>query len=249
LKDLQGARDSFLEIRRNWPGYFWAERDLSFVSQSLGGYFLDVGLEQARLQAVAAGCPDETLETEARHIYLGEGFKSWEKQESARNYKVALEYTLSFVRAHQAVEQLRIGRKEAADYDDIIENPFLVDLVQRYRATMDELIAEEKSMRRAMILEAAALCVDPLFQVNDLDQALVLADQLHKLAPNNPIHQFVKATVYFNKKDWETANVFYTAFLKESSIASDAVQRRVATRRKYECEDKLRRGAAAGGGG
>ncbi|MBE7493005.1 MAG: hypothetical protein HS108_14785 [Planctomycetes bacterium] len=261
LKDLQASRDRLLAIRAEsvaankskegdrGPLYFWVDRDLTFVYQSLGGFFLDIGLEQARLQAIAQGRLDDTLEQEARRIYTSKEFNTWEKQESRRNYNDALKYTVSFIRAHQRFERERERAKEKANYEDLTENPFLVDLVQRYRATMDELIAEERGMRASMILEAAALCIDPLFQVNDLQQALVFALQLQALAPRNPVHYFVRATAYYTDGDFAAAKKEYAAFLRDSSVAENATQRRVARQRLMECDEELRRAGGAGGNG
>lgn len=259
LKDLQESRDRFLAIRKesiaankvdkDEPVYFWVDRDLTFVYQSLGGYFLDIGLEQARLKAIASGRLDDTLEQEARRIYCSDDFKSWEKEQSQKNYKDSLDFTVSFIRAHQKFERNRVDAKERADYDDINANPFLVDLVQRYRATMDELIAEERGMRASMILEAAALCIDPVFQINDTEQALAFAGQLQALAPRNPIHYFVRATAHFTDGDFAAARPEYAAFLRDSSLAENAVQRRIARQRVMECDEELRRSGGAGGNG
>jgi tetratricopeptide (TPR) repeat protein len=249
LKDLQGTRDDFLRILKKWPGYFWGERDLAFIFQSLGGFFLDVGLEQARLKAVADGKHEDGLEDEARRIYLGDDFQPWEKTESKRNYAVALDYNLKFVQSHRRFEELRMSARDAANYDDMNENPFLVDLVQRYHNTMDDLIAKERNMRASMILEAAALCVDPLFQVNDIKQAILLANSIQGLAPNNPIHHFVRATAYYTDHNYEEALASYNAFLKASSIMTDARQRDISRARRAECEQRLRNKPPAGGAG
>lgn len=255
LTELQSARDRFLAIRKESIGeegnlvYFWVDRDLTFVYQSLGGFFLDIGLEQARLQAIALGRLDDTLEDEARRIYASDAFKSWEKDESKKNYTDSLKFTVSFIREHQKFERAREGAKEAAEFDDMNANPFLVDLVQRYRATMDELIAEERGMRASMILEAAALCIDPVFQINDTEQALVFASQVQALAPKNPVHYFVRATAHYTDKNYEAASKEYAAFLKDSSITDNAVQRKLARQRLMECEEELRRKGGAGGNG
>lgn len=248
LKDLQSARDRFLQIRKESPNYFWVDRDLTFVYQCLGGFFLDVGLEQARLQSIAAGNMDDSLEKEARRIYTSKEFTSWEKEQSRKNYLDAKEFTVSFIRAHRKFEELRIARKEEANYDDLNANPFLVDLVQRYRQTMDQLIAEERGMRAQMILEAAALCIDPIFQINDTELALNFADQLKSLAPNNPIHYFVRATAHYTAKDFAAAKESYNAFLKDSSIVNGA-QRDISRQRILECDEELKRSGGAGGKG
>jgi hypothetical protein len=262
LKDLQSARDRFLEIRKesvaankanggddNAPVYFWIDRDLTFVYQSLGGFFLDTGLEQARLRAIADGKLDDTLEQEARRIYCSDEFTSWEKVESKKNYQDSLKFTVSFIRAHQKFERDREAAKDRADYDDITTNPFLVDLVQRYRATMDELIAEERGMRANMILEAAALTIDPLFQIKDTAQALVFASQLQALAPKNPMHYFVRATAHYTDLDYEAARKEYQAFLRDSSITDNGAQRKIARQRLMECDEELRRNGSGGAGG
>jgi hypothetical protein len=114
---------------------------------------------------------------------------------------------------------------------------------------MDEMIAEGQQMRANMILEAAALCIDPIFQVNDIDQAIQLALSVQTLAPRNPIHHFVRATAFYTSEQYDKALVSYNAFLKESSVSEDGRQRAVAMKRKSECEQHLSRNPPSGGAG
>lgn len=244
LTDLQAARDGFLEIRKISPTYFWVERDLVYVYQSLGAFFLDLGMEQARLSAIAEGKLDDALEETARRIFVSKGFTSREKDEAKKNYEDALEFTLSFVARHEDFERKGIARRDRDEFDDINDNPFLVDLVQRYRATMDELLAEERGMRATMLLEAASLCIDPVFQLNDHAKAISIAARLKALMPNNPVHHFVKATAYFTGKDYQPALDSYQAFMKESSISEHTFQRGVARQRILECEREIVAGPA-----
>ena len=255
LKDLQSARDRFLEVRKldtaiaassDRMEYFWVDRDLSFVFQSLGAFFLDGGLETARLQAISEGVAERAIESRAREIYLSDDFNSRDKVESQRNYAVALGYIENFVKRHRLFEDMRRRRTTSASQTDDVSNPFMVDLVARYRATMDELIQEERSMRKLMILEAAALCIDPLFQVNDIDKANLWANEIKALDPSSPIHHFVSATAYYANEDWELALDSYTAFMNASSITEDSNRRTHARTRIFHCEQQLRRSAGAG---
>jgi hypothetical protein len=200
LKDLQASRDILLDVRVTAPHYLWVERDLVFVYESLGAYFLDIGLDQARKQAAADGTPVADQANAARRIYLSKDFKSFEKEESRKNYQVALDFTKSFVYRHQReVEDVRMEKSNSADVSEIKDDPFTVDLVVRYRATMDDLISEERDIRYRMILEAAALCIEPLFQVGQVRQAETWATSLKANNPRNPIHHFVLATAYYKE--------------------------------------------------
>jgi predicted Zn-dependent protease len=246
LKDLQSARDGFLRVRKAFPWYLWVERDLVFVYQSLGAFFLDIGLQQARRHAVAHGVTPDRIEGETRRIYLSKEFDSWEKRESKSNYDVALQFTESFVRLHQKLEQDRINRRDSADYEDELANPFQVDLVMRFRSTMDELIVEDRDIRVTMILEASALCIEPLFQVNDVRKAEAWATRLQASKPNDPIHHFVRATAYFNVGQYEDAVDSYNAYLKESSPTQDSNRRNLARDRKRQCQFEISRVGNAG---
>lgn len=246
LQSLQSSRDQMLALRRQMPEYFWIDRDLMFVYQSLGAFFLDIGLEQARMQAIAKGVDDRRFESEARRIYLAEEFDTWEKTESKRNYTDALEYAKSFVRKHQDFERMRLTRRDAAEFTDENSNPFLVDVVSRYRATMSDVISEERNMRASMVLEAAALCIEPLFQINDTALAEIWASHLQTLKMDDPIHHFVRATAYFNAEMWEDAALSYEAFMKESSITQDANRRNHARERIRQSREAASRSAGAG---
>jgi hypothetical protein len=249
LKDLQASRDILLDVRVTAPHYLWVERDLVFVYESLGAYFLDIGLDQARKQAAADGTPVADQANAARRIYLSKDFKSFEKEESRKNYQVALDFTKSFVYRHQReVEDVRMEKSNSADVSEIKDDPFTVDLVVRYRATMDDLISEERDIRYRMILEAAALCIEPLFQVGQVRQAETWATSLKANNPRNPIHHFVLATAYYNDGQFEKARDSYVAFLKESSVAQDKNRRDAARTRQRECEANLMRSGSAGEG-
>ncbi|MCA8910726.1 MAG: hypothetical protein KDB82_03390 [Planctomycetes bacterium] len=255
LEDLQAARNRFLSVRKNDIAkaeelermrYFWVDRDLTFVFQSLGAFFLDMGLEQARVQAIREGATENRVENRAREIYLDKHFSSYEKEQSKRNYEAALDYTTSFVRAHQMFEMMRINKREAADANDENSNPFMVDLVSRYQNMMDELIQEGRSVRAYMILEAAAMCIEPLFQIRDTKRANAWANELQSLDPSNPIHHFVRATAYFLGSDWETAKTEYEAFMQQSSITQDSQRRSLARMRLLQCDQNLKRSGNAG---
>ncbi|MBZ0136689.1 MAG: hypothetical protein K8I27_09980 [Planctomycetes bacterium] len=255
LDDLQQSRDRLLQVRKRDEtlaeemgrmSYFWVDRDLAFVFQSLGAFFLDSAMERARLMAIAEGVPELRLEARAKEVFLDTAFDTWEKTESRRNYEAALTYTKSFVNRHRQFEKLRLQRVSEAEESEINSNPFLVDLISRYRATMDELVQEERAMRARMVLEAAALCIDPLFQINDLRLAIVWANELKAMSPSDPIHLFVAATAYFQAEDWEAAMDNYDGYLQASSIANDSRRRTVARQRILECEQYLAREAGAG---
>lgn len=248
LKDLQAARDGFLTVRKlderiaadtGRMVYFWVDRDLTFVFQSMGAFFLDSGLEVARMRAIAEGVSEDRLEARAKAIYLDEQFVSDDKLESKRNYHAALSYTESFVRKHKQFEKLRRDKADQAELGDENTNPFMVDLVKRYRNTMDELIEQERSMRAQMIMEAAALCIDPLFQVTDIRKANNWANELKSLNPTDPMHHFVRATAYFQTADYDTALTEYRAFMAGSSISEHANRRSLARQRMVHCEQQL----------
>lgn len=252
LKDLQSARDGFLTVRKldeqiaadtGRMVYFWVDRDLTFVFQSLGAFFLDSGLEAARMKAIAEGVSEDRLEARAKELYLDESFVSDDKLESRRNYQAALSYTESFVRKHKQFEKLRRDKADQAELGDENTNPFMVDLVKRYRNTMDELIEKERTMRAQMILEAAALCIEPLFQVSDIRKANNWANELKSLNPVDPMHHFVRATAYFQDADYETALTEYKAFMTGSSISEHANRRSLARQRIAQCEVELNREA------
>ncbi len=248
LKNLQSSRDMLLEIRRKSPTYLWVERDLVFIYQSLGAYFLDIGLEQARDKARAAGTEPQRLSEEAQRLYLSDDFESWEKKQSRVNYSQALEFTRSFVRRHrEEVEQARIGARDRTEVTDINTDPFNVDLAVRYRATMDDLITEERNIRYRMALEAAAMCIEPLFQLDgDVRVAETWARELEANNPANPIHHFVRATAYFQDEQYQRAIDSYDAFLKASSITADLNRRDLARARKRQCQAALIRSGSAG---
>ena len=255
LTDLQNSRDRLLDVRRRDERlaedmgrmkYFWVDRDLAFVFQSLGAFFLDSALERARMQAISEGVPEADLETRAKEIFLKDSFEAWEKTESRRNYEAALSFTKSFVERHKEFEDLR--RRKVADAEESEENTnvFLVDLVSRYRTMMDELMQEERKVRQQMVLEAAALCIDPLFQINDRRLAIVWANELKSMSQKDPIHLFVAATAYFQDGDYQAAKDNYEGFMQASSITLDSQRRKVARQRIMQCEQYLAREAGAG---
>ncbi|MCA8914059.1 MAG: hypothetical protein KDB90_01505 [Planctomycetes bacterium] len=255
LKDLQASRNKLLAARRQDAQiaedtgrmvYFWVDRDLTFVFQSLGAFFMDSGLEASRLQAISEGVPQDRLEARAKEIYISEDFTSPDKAESKRNYEAALSYTKSFVRKHKEFEDLRRRKVDTVQKGDDNDNPFLVDLVSRYQQTMDEMIEDEKALRSQMILEAAALCIDPLFQINDLREANVWAEELKAMDPDDPLHHFVRATAYFMTKEWESAQEEYQAFLNDADISTYANRRKLSRTRIMTCEGNIKRSAGAG---
>ncbi len=248
LKDLQGARDTFLTLRKERPQYFWIDRDLVFVYESLGAFFLDAALEKARMQAIKEGAIGDKLEPRAELIYLNDDFNPWEKEVVRQNYADALKYIKAFVQRHKQFEILRVDARDNADYRDMNENPFLTDLVTRYRSLMDQLIEEGRAMRRKMVLEAAALVIDPRFQNVDLQQALVFAAELKANAPRDPMHHFVRAAAYFEDKDYEKALNSYSAFMRESSVVQHSSQRGYARSKISECEHHIKVNSGAAGG-
>jgi hypothetical protein len=246
LKDLQASRDRLLAARDELPDYFWVLRDLVFVYQALGAFFLDHGLQEQRLLAIKQGARGGRIEAEARMRYLADHEQGWAKTNSARNYRDALELTRVFISQHERFERLRVSRRDSTTFDDENTNPFLVDLVLRYRQTMDELIEEERNFRAAMILEAAVLCIDPLFQINDIPQAILWANRIQTLKVGDPIHHFVRGTAYFHGGQYADALDSYNAFLSESSITGDSGRRNMARNRVMQCERYLDRSSGAG---
>jgi hypothetical protein len=248
LKDLQASRDGLLKSRERIPDYFWAYRDLVFVYQALGAFFLDMGLQDARLDAIKDGARDNVIESEARRMFLNRPDNDWAKSNSARNYRDALELTRVFISHHQRFEQDRVARRNTTTFDDDDNsNPFLVDLVVRYRDTMDELIEEERNFRAQMMMEAAVLCFDPLFQINDIPQAILWADRVRTLKVGDPIHHFIRATAQFHGGQHADAKRSYEAFLEDSSITGDSGRRSVARQRILQCERHIERSAGEGG--
>ena len=135
--------------------------------------------------------------------------------------------------ASQAIRKARANEPE--------DDPFTVDLVARYARTMNSLITEERSLRQLIILEAAALVIDPLFQINDLEKAIVYAERLRALDSKDPIHHFVLATAYYSGGKWQEAKGTYDAFLRDSSIMQHKQQREIARIRRSECDLEIRR--------
>ena len=255
LTDLQSSRDKLLSARRQDAEiakdtgrmvYFWVDRDLTFVFESLGAFFMDSGLEAARLQAIAEGLSQDRQMARAKEIYLDEMNDTPAKRESKRNYESALSYTKSFVRKHKEFEDLRRRKVESVQEGDSNTNPFLVDLVSRYQQTMDELIEDERAIRSQMILEAASLCIDPLFQINDLSEANRWAEELKAMDPDDPLHHFVRATAYFMTQEWEAAVEEYAAFLNDASISKYSGRRTLARSRIMHCENNIKKSAGAG---
>lgn len=246
MADLQASRDGLLGVRESYKAYFWVDRELVFVYQSIGAFFLDIAMDQARVTAISQGATPATLEAEAKKVFLAPEFDTWEKKQSAKNYKDALSYISSFVIKHREFELSRTEAAEKKSLEDDNGNPFLVDLVQRYRATMDELVSEERNLRALMVLEAASLCVEPLFQISDIPAAISWANQYQAMYPSKPMHHFVRATAYYQGKDWEDALREYRAFLRESSITTDDAQRKICRERILQCERELARAGGAG---
>lgn len=246
LTRLQTSRDQFLVLYKERPDYFWVERDLAFVYQSFGAFFLDESLDKAQAHAIKAGTRPDRLEAETRRIFLSKEFTLWEKEESRKNYADALRFIKAFIVSHRNFEMKRERARDKVDFNDQNSNPFLVDLVSRYRQTMIELITEERNMRASMILEGAVLCIEPLFQNKDTPLGVRFADDLKALQPGNPIHHLVKATAYFQDADYEKAKLSYQAYLQESSVTQDLPRRTLARERIRQCESNLRREAGAG---
>lgn len=236
LKDLQFARDTFLDLRKEAQPYFWLDRDLAFVYESLGAFFLDLALEKARLRAIAEGAHAAEIETRANEIFLDKSFRPDSKQTSRDNYEAALTYIESFVQRHERYERERLDKAESADFDDLEENPFLVDLVARYRTEMTEAVREERNMRRTMLLEAAALVIDPVYQINSLSKARIYASKLKAMSPRDPTHYFVLGTAYFENELYESALAEYETYMRASSITEDAAQRKICRQRIQDCK-------------
>ena len=263
LDDLQKARDGQLELRqrdidekkgRDKMRYFWIDRDLGFTFTALGAFFLDLAFEDARNKVLAEGKSLDRLELLARAKIISDDYVSVSKNEAKRNYEAALSYYVSFVQEHERFEMYMLNKAEKADFNDSTENPFLVDLQARYRSEMLDSVREERGMRRAIILEQAAMVIDPLFQLSDLERALVFAAKLKALDVKDPIHHFVRATAYFEhaklsmtrkeletaKSDYQNAREEYDAFVRASSIVEEAMRKR-ARDRQEDCEQALRR--------
>ncbi len=263
LEDLQYSRDGQLKLRqrdldekkgREKMRYFWIDRDLGFTFTALGAFFLDIAFEEARMQVIAEGKPLENLEVLARAKVISAEFQNKAKATAKANYEAALSYYVSFVQEHERFEVYMLNKAEKADFNDATENPFLVDLQSRYVSEMLESVREERGMRRAIILEEAAMVIDPLYQICDLERALVFAAKLKSMDPKDPIHHFVRATAYWEraksslaKKETETAKSDfinareeYDAFIRASSILDDAMRKR-ARQRHDDCDSALRR--------
>ncbi|MCF6228773.1 MAG: hypothetical protein L3J82_08965 [Planctomycetes bacterium] len=241
IKDLQEARDMFLALRKAAPGYFWVDRDLTFTYQSIGAFFLDISLDIARNQAIAERVRPHEVEARTDQIFLSDDFNPWQTADSQKNYSDALDFLQSFMISHQKFVALRINRRDNNTFDDETENPFLADLVRISHGVMSDLIAEEEEMRSKLVLEAASMCIDPQFQLNDIPRALGYARQLKAMDARNPIHYFVAATAYFQDKDWELAKAAYEAFMSGSSISEDGSQRTISRRRIMECEVRIKK--------
>ncbi|MCC6575488.1 MAG: hypothetical protein IT462_17050 [Planctomycetes bacterium] len=243
LVDLQAARDSFLELREPRKGelsaYFWIDRDLAFVFTSLGGFFMDYCMDELNEAGLAAGKKIADLGKYAMKAYVDKDYKSTAKDESRKNYLAAQSYYESFIQRHEEFEKSRMGKADSTNFDDVTANPFLVDLVSRYKSEMFEAVHEERMLRKSMLLQLCALVVDPMYQVNDLDKAKVYASQLKGMDPRNPIHHFVRATACYEKGEWEEALGEYDAYLKVSSIVEDANLRKHVRDRMDLCRRNL----------
>ncbi|MEE9312031.1 MAG: hypothetical protein V3V10_06410 [Planctomycetota bacterium] len=239
IKDLQEARDMFLSLRKDATGYFWVDRDLTFTYQSIGAFFLDISLNIARNQAIAERVRPHEVESRTTQIFLSEKFSPWQKEASQKNYGDALVYLQEFMISHKKFVNMRINRRDGNTFDDETENPFLTDLVRISHGVMSDLILEEQQMRSKLVLEAASMCIDPQFQLNDIPRALGYARTLKAMDARNPIHYFVAATAYFQDEDWESAKAAYEAFKRESSISEDGQQRAISGQRIMECDAKI----------
>jgi hypothetical protein len=263
LQDLQDSRDGQLKLRqrdldekkgKEKMRYFWIDRDLGFTFTALGAFFLDIAFEDARNQVIAEGKPLEYLEVLARAKVISADFKSKSKDLAKENYEASLSYYVSFVQEHERFEIYMLNKAEKADFNDATENPFLVDLQSRYVSEMLESVREERGMRRAIILEECAMVVDPLYQICDLERALVFAAKLKSMDPKDPIHHFVRATAYYErakaflakkenetaKSDFINAREEYDAYVRASSILDNALRKR-ARERHDDCDSALRR--------
>ncbi len=263
LQDLQESRDQFLELcdrdmrdkrKSDKMRYFWIDRDLAFVFSSLGAFFLDMAFEDARLKALTEGRPLNEIEARARELIVDPKHSMPHKLDAKKNYESALSYFNRFVQQHEQFERLMITKAEKADFNDVTENPFLVDLQARYRSEMLESVSEERGMRRSIILEECALVIDPLYQNSDLDRALIFAGQLKSLDPKDPIHHFVRATAYYERAarylidkenenavaDYKDGRDEYQAYMRASSVTTDSGQRKVARQRIEECDRHIK---------
>ena len=241
LKDLQEARDRLLDVRKLAPDYFWVDRDLAVVFEGTGAFFLDIGLEVARNEAILEGIAPAGLNARAEQIYLQESFRHSSKVNSKENYAAAVTYLDNFALRHRVFERMRVEAVRKARANEPEDDPFTVDLVARYARTMNSLITEERSLRQLIILEAAALVIDPLFQINDLEKAIVYAERLRALDSEDPIHHFVLATAYYSDGKWLEARGTYDDFLRDSSIMQHKQQREIARIRRSECDLEIRR--------
>ncbi|MHC4841738.1 MAG: hypothetical protein ACYTDT_12445, partial [Planctomycetota bacterium] len=187
IKDLQDARNTFLKLRKDAPAYFWVDRDLTFTYQSIGAFFLDISLDIARNKAIAERVAPHEVESRANQIFLSDEFNPWQKKESGKNYKDALKYLQSFMGSHKKFLELRINKRDDTTFEDEENNPFLTDLVRISHGVMSDLIDEEEQMRSKLVLEAASMCIDPLFQISDIPRALGYANQLRAINGRNPI--------------------------------------------------------------
>lgn len=241
LNDLKSARDSFLSLRKDATDYFWVDRDLTFTYQSIGSFFLEISMDMALNQAISERTKPHEIESRVNKIFISEDFSPWQKGAAKKNYQDALEFNHSFMIRHKKFVEMRITKRDEATFDDETANPFLTSLVKDYHGVMDDLISEEQYMRVKMTLEAASLCIDPQFQINDIPRALGYANKLRAMDARNPIHYFVSATAYFQDKDWQAAKASYEAFMRDSSITEDSAQRNICRKRIMECDSNLRR--------
>ena len=254
LTDLQRARDTFLDLRRKAPNYIWLDRDLTLTYQSLGAFFLDEAADLAREIVMPSVSNERLLETDTRNLLLSEGFQPRQKAYAKENYQAALKALDRFIESHLELERMRIKKRDDANYSDFTENPFRVDLHRQIRGVIEGLISEGRDERRSLLLEAAALVIDPMFQINDFDKGRTYANSLKSSEPRDPIHYFVSATVDYYQASGEygmtslkTAREYYNSavgnynsFLNESSVTTDLGRRNVARTRKLECEARLR---------
>jgi len=257
LADIQGSRDMLLELRdenaranKEDSRYFWIDRDLAFVFTSIGGFFMDYCMEDLYLQGLREGKKMAELASYGAHRYVAKDYQSPSKEESRKNYRAAQTYYESFIQRHEAFEKLRVGKAANTNFDDVTANPFLVDLVSRYKSEMFEAVQEDKLTRKAMLLQLCALVVDPIYQVNDLEKAKVYAGQLRAMDPRNPIHHFVRATACFEAGEYDEALPEYDAYMKVSSIVEDAKLRKHVRERMELCrrfiKDKEKSSGASG---
>ncbi|MDC1142888.1 hypothetical protein OAU50_07325 [Planctomycetota bacterium] len=240
IKDLQEARDTFLSLRKDATSYFWVDRDLTFTYQSIGAFFLDICLDEARNQAISERVRPHEVEARTNEIFMADDFDMWQKNASKTNYEDALKHLQSFMTSHKKFVEMRINRRDGNTFDNPEENPFLTDLIRISHGVMSDLIQEEEQMRAKLVLEAASMCIDPIFQINDIPRALGYARELRSIDGRNPIHYFVSATAYYQDKDWEAAKAAYEAFKRDSSLTEDSNQRNISRQRIMECDMKIK---------